>query len=121
MSARDLARFGLLFAYEGEWGGRRIVSREWVRLSTKPRVPNARNDSRYGYLWWVAPEGDEPAFWAAGNGGQFVMVVPGRQLVVSHVVENDNLIARRAEGRDVTWGEFFAMMRLIGAAAPKPR
>lgn len=47
--------------------------------------------------------------------------LPYVNLVVAHVVENDNLIERRAQGLDATWGEFFAMVRLIAAAAPKPR
>jgi CubicO group peptidase (beta-lactamase class C family) len=34
-TALDHARFGLLFLHGGEWNGRRIVSREWVRTATR--------------------------------------------------------------------------------------
>jgi len=88
LSAHDLARIGYLMLREGEWNGRQIVSREWVRVSTSPVVSdvypgNDRQDSGYGYQWWipVQEDGETRVFAGNGYGGQFVHVVPEHDLV----------------------------------------
>jgi len=79
-TALDYARFGLLFLHGGEWNGRRIVSREWVRAATRTRTatdfPNP-----YGYFWWI--DGKRPdRFYAFGNYGQYLYVDPRADVVV---------------------------------------
>ncbi len=88
LAAHDLARVGYLMLREGEWDGRQIVSREWVRASTSPVIPdvypgNDRQDSGYGYQWWVPvhEDGETRIFAGNGYGGQFVHVVPEHDLV----------------------------------------
>ncbi|MDE2875878.1 MAG: serine hydrolase [Gemmatimonadota bacterium] len=88
LAAHDLARIGYLMLREGEWDGRQIVSREWVRASTSPVVAdvypgNNRRDSGYGYQWWVPVHEDGATRVFAGNGygGQFVHIVPEHDLV----------------------------------------
>jgi CubicO group peptidase (beta-lactamase class C family) len=49
MSARDLARFGLLFLREGRWDDHQIVPREWIRVSTKKHSIVGR-EGGYGYM-----------------------------------------------------------------------
>jgi CubicO group peptidase (beta-lactamase class C family) len=88
-TARDWARFGLLFANDGLWNGARVLPEGWVRYSATPAAAaEARN---YGAHWWLKldrPPGAPPVtlppdvFHAAGHGGQFVTVVPSRALVV---------------------------------------
>jgi CubicO group peptidase (beta-lactamase class C family) len=121
MTARDLARFGWLYANHGRWQDRQIVSRNWVEASTRAHVPNARAQNAYGYLWWVnlGPDGKQPMFWAAGAGGQFVLVVPARQLVIVHLVDIPMLQEAIDSGKTVSWGQFFNLARLIAQAAPK--
>jgi CubicO group peptidase (beta-lactamase class C family) len=46
MSARDMARFGLLFLREGEWDGKRLISRGWVDESTTPYSDTGRGGTR---------------------------------------------------------------------------
>jgi CubicO group peptidase (beta-lactamase class C family) len=79
-TALDYARFGLLFLHGGQWNGRRIVSREWVRDAT--RVQTATDfPNRYGYFWWV--DGKRPdRFYAFGNYGQYIYVDPRADVVV---------------------------------------
>jgi CubicO group peptidase (beta-lactamase class C family) len=84
MSARDAARFGLLFAREGSWGGARILSRHWVRRSS---VPYSVDDDTWGYglMWWVArePRFERHGMFAAlGVGNQMIAVLPDRDLVI---------------------------------------
>lgn len=120
MSARDLARFGWLYANRGNWAGTPIVDGAWIDESTRAHVPGARAQNAYGYLWWVnlGPDGKEPMFWAAGAGGQFVLVVPARRLVIVHLVDIAMLSEAIAENKTVSWGDFFRLARAIASASP---
>lgn len=84
MSARDAARFGLLFAREGRWGARTILSRHWVRRSTALRSIDT-DVMGYAYMWWVLRE---PRFEphgmvaALGVGNQMIAALPDSDLVL---------------------------------------
>lgn len=86
MSARDLARFGLLFLNEGRWKNKRIVPAEWVHESTETYSTNSKGG--YGYMWWTTPEhsrlGKLGIYAAFGYGGHAVYVIPGANLVFVH-------------------------------------
>jgi CubicO group peptidase (beta-lactamase class C family) len=79
--ARDFARFGMLFAEEGSWEGRQLISREWVEESTRP---DAITDPslEYQYFWWVDTPRGRNHFSARGNYGQYVYVAPEKDLVI---------------------------------------
>lgn len=88
LSSHDLARIGYLFLRDGQWEGKQILSQEWVRRSTSPIVAdvapkNERNDSGYGYQWWVPDHdsGQTQIFAGNGYGGQFVLVAPKYDVV----------------------------------------
>jgi len=55
MSARDLARFALLYLHEGSWKGRQIVPSAWIRESTQSysQVSELGPGQGYGYMWWI--------------------------------------------------------------------
>ena len=57
LSARDMARLGLVMLRGGEWNGRQVVPAAWVKESTKERVPGSAvgrgGELGYGYLWWI--------------------------------------------------------------------
>ena len=117
-SARDLARFGLLFLRQGRWGDRQIIPAAWVRESTQPWFPTTRRTG-YGYLWWtLAPDGPSRVqappgtFWAEGQGGQIVFVAPADDIVVVHLARDH--LGRR--GVSVT--SALRLMELILAARP---
>jgi CubicO group peptidase (beta-lactamase class C family) len=80
MSARDFARFGLLYLRGGQWDGQQIVPQAWVDYARLPR-PDA---PEYGALWWVddAADPQPAAFFADGFAGQLLVVVPSLDLVV---------------------------------------
>jgi CubicO group peptidase (beta-lactamase class C family) len=87
MSARDLARFALLYLHGGRWGTRQVVPAAWVDEWT--RSYSDTSSGGYGYLWWtkVSASGASlpprrPAYWAEGHLGQFAVVVPSLDLVV---------------------------------------
>ena len=80
--ARDFARFGMLFAREGNREGRQLLSRGWIEEST--RADTSTDPSQdYQYFWWInAPEGETSHFSARGNYGQYIYVAPERDLVI---------------------------------------
>ncbi len=89
LTTHDLARIGYLFLREGDWEGRQVISREWVKASTAPLVSdvnpdNGEPDPGYGYQWWVPQRGDggPEVYMGNGYGGQFLQVVPEHDLVV---------------------------------------
>ena len=94
ISARDLARFGLLFLRKGRWNGRQIVPRSWVAESTRSHS-DAGGDRGYGYMWWTGPGRfrslglKEAIFYAAGYRRQYAYVFPGRDLVIVHRINTD--------------------------------
>lgn len=82
---RDFLKLGQLYLDEGMWDGRRIVSEQWVRESAASHASLNVNDD-YGYGWWrqsyeVQGRSIE-TYYASGNGGQLLFVVPELDLVV---------------------------------------
>ena len=91
-TARDWARFGLLYLNDGVWEGQRVLPEDWVKYSTTAtaRVPRGR----YGAHFWLNdgdaehPEDREypllprDLYHASGFQGQNVMVIPSRDLVI---------------------------------------
>lgn len=122
MSARDMARFGLLYLRGGRWGNAQIVPAQWVRDSTTAwsvADGNARDGySGYGYLWWVAVNGNhypnvelpDGSFSAWGAGGHIITVVPALRLVVVHRVNTDD------PAKKVTLDQLGQLLHLILAA-----
>jgi CubicO group peptidase (beta-lactamase class C family) len=77
MTARDFARFGLLYLRDGVWDGTRILPEGWVDYA---RTPSVTNDD-YGSGFWLDSY-TEGGFSAEGFRGQKVIVVPDHDLVV---------------------------------------
>ncbi len=84
ISARDHARFGLLFARKGKWEDQQLISEDWI---TKSRQPSEANPV-YGYMWWLSKEGRQWEGWGdhiyygAGFGGNYVIADDQNDLVV---------------------------------------
>jgi CubicO group peptidase (beta-lactamase class C family) len=89
-TARDFAKFGQLYLNGGTWRGRRILDRSFVERASTPRF--AMGGIHYGLLWWVMDypfRGDTvQAYFAGGNGGQLVMVIPRLNMVVAAFAAN---------------------------------
>lgn len=91
-TARDWARFGLLYLNDGVWNGERILPEGWVKYSSTPTVGAPLGE--YGAQFWLNagakgnPEKrmypDVPAdlYWADGFEGQNVFILPSKKLVV---------------------------------------
>ena len=83
LTARDMARFGYLFLRRGAWNGRQVIPADWIAESTTS-YSDTGNGGGYGYLWWVNgfPGVSLPNYSARGALGKYIVIVPGRDLVV---------------------------------------
>ena len=80
-TSRGFARFGLLYARDGEWDGEPVVPADWVTDSLEAAPAS---EDQYGYQWWLDPAEGLPddAFAAIGHDGQYIYVIPSLELVV---------------------------------------
>jgi CubicO group peptidase (beta-lactamase class C family) len=116
-SARDWARLGLLYLRDGVWDGRRILPAGWVDFTRT--VAPAANNGTYGAHFWISAKPAEQqfqtlrpgidAFQMNGNAGQFVVMVPDRDLVV----------VRLGEMHASTWRELNDQLGAVIEAFPQ--
>ena len=79
---RDMLKFGELYRSNGRYNGKQIVPAEWIRKSWGEYATSPFNGHRYGYHWWSREYNGTKIHFAWGYGGQFIFVIPARQLVV---------------------------------------
>lgn len=91
-TARDWARYGLLYLNDGVWNGERIFPEGWVKYSTTPA--KAAPNGEYGaQIWLNAGSKDNPnqkrfmdvpndMYLMDGFEGQHVIMIPSRNLVI---------------------------------------
>jgi CubicO group peptidase (beta-lactamase class C family) len=114
LSARDMARIGLVMVRQGQWKGRSVVPQAWVQTSTSVKIPSSDLTGSfkdgplgYGYLWWI-PEARPSADWARsflafGNYGQFILGLPQIDMVIVHrVAVTDEFAVARNLGTDLS-------------------
>ena len=80
ITPRDMAKFGYLYLHGGQWDGQQVIPAEWVADSTRAQITTGVQGmpASYGYQWWIEGE----AFAALGYGGQHIIVLPDRDMVV---------------------------------------
>jgi CubicO group peptidase (beta-lactamase class C family) len=118
-STRDMARLGYLMLRHGNWAGRQLVPRDWVRESTRALTPVTEMNPPqrrsgpfgYGYLWWVwdgsAATGPYAgAYTGLGAVGQHITVLPALDMVVAHKT-------RPAGGRSVSHAQYRAVLDVL--------
>ncbi len=92
---RQLAKFGYLYLNDGVWNGKRLFPKDWVSFSTT--TPKADPKGIYGAQWWLNtgrpkqgvsrrfPDAPADTFLASGHWGQYIFVIPSRDLVIVRV------------------------------------
>ncbi|HLN74738.1 MAG: serine hydrolase domain-containing protein [Methylococcaceae bacterium] len=83
-TARDYARFGLLYLQDGMFNGGRILPEGWVKYTT---TPGSGNKGEYGALFWLNkskyfPSAPEDMFSCNGHEGQHIFIIPSKELVI---------------------------------------
>jgi CubicO group peptidase (beta-lactamase class C family) len=122
MTARDAARFGLLYLNDGVFDGNQIVPANWVhdslqRYSEDINVTGgfpanwglAISDIGYGYQWWSARAGDHHFDYAMGHGGQMIVLLSELDMVIV-VTAYPFWLQHDAEA----WKHESAIMNLVG-------
>jgi CubicO group peptidase (beta-lactamase class C family) len=121
LSARDLARVGLLMARDGRWKERRLVSEKWIAESTAS-YSDAGPGLGYGYMWWVGLGGAHygspfpgKVFSATGVNGQRMVIDPVRDLVIVYKVNSE-------QDRSINAGRQFGQLlrHIMDAKLPEP-
>jgi CubicO group peptidase (beta-lactamase class C family) len=91
-TARDFARFGLLYYNNGKWNGEQILPENWLAQSITPAAADKRK--HYGYQFWINglnksepatkwyPDVPDDMFFCDGYGGQGIYIIPSKKLVV---------------------------------------
>ncbi|PSB49658.1 serine hydrolase [Cyanosarcina cf. burmensis CCALA 770] len=91
-TARDWARFGLLYLQDGMWEGQRILPEGWVKYSRTPAP--AAPKKNYGAHFWLmnvsTPSGHSKIMTAQGFQDQYTAIIPSHQLVIVHLGRNKN-------------------------------
>jgi Beta-lactamase class C and other penicillin binding proteins len=101
-TARDYARFGLLYLNDGVFNGERILPEGWVKYTT---TPAADSKDKYGAFFWLNLAGENPSapkdmFSAEGHDGQQIFIIPSKEMVIvvlgyspgSHRMDFDTLL-----------------------------
>lgn len=121
LTARDLARVGLLMQRDGRWRDQQVLPKDWVEFSRQPFVhyQTQQDEAVPGGHWWLnrAVEGaakpwpDAPAdtFAALGHWGQALYVIPSEKLV----------IVRYGDDRDGSYQHNELLKRALAAFAPQ--
>jgi CubicO group peptidase (beta-lactamase class C family) len=83
-SARDWARFGLLYLNKGAWNGKQILQKGWIQHATTPSKGSKKG---YGAHWWLSSKRRRPdlprdSYSAEGYEGQLILVVPSSKTVI---------------------------------------
>ena len=96
--SQDLLKFIQLCLNDGVWNGKQLISKEWIKLASTPKV-NAREGVDYGYFLWLEAFGKDKkhnSFYMSGNGGNRMHAF--RDLNATVVVTTTNYGNRNAHG-----------------------
>ncbi|QXH36748.1 serine hydrolase domain-containing protein [Pseudomonas muyukensis] len=119
LSARDLARIGLLMQRDGRWGERQLLAADWVAFNrtlfgAAQAIPGQANP---GGHWWLNqplpgqsrpwPDAPSATFAALGHWGQALYILPAQKLV----------IVRYADDRDGSYSHNELLKRVLAAVA----
>jgi CubicO group peptidase (beta-lactamase class C family) len=92
--ARDYARFGQLVLNGGKWGGRQIVSENYVKAAVSPashlkdRTENDAPVDYYGYQYWIVNHRGVTSYAMNGLFGQYVFMIPEKDAVLVRLGES---------------------------------
>jgi CubicO group peptidase (beta-lactamase class C family) len=95
MSPADMIKVGTLIMHMGSYNGEQLVSREWIVESLQVYGRSSFNPYDYGYMWWSKNVNGFKVYFAWGNGGQYIMVLPELESVISITSSLNNSGSRR--------------------------
>jgi CubicO group peptidase (beta-lactamase class C family) len=83
-TARDWAKFGLLYLHNGNWNGTQILNESWINYT---KTPTNTSNGEYGAQFWlnaggVYPNVPKDLYSCNGYQGQYVFIIPSKELVI---------------------------------------
>jgi CubicO group peptidase (beta-lactamase class C family) len=91
-----MVEFGELYLNDGRVGDREVLPKSWI---DRTRVPRGRSrwgsDREYGYGFWIREFAGHDSYYAWGYGGQFIFIIPAKQLVIVTTSRSDVSRERR--------------------------
>jgi CubicO group peptidase (beta-lactamase class C family) len=84
-TGRDLARIGQLYLQDGMWGNERLLPEDWVEFVRTPAPAQPAAGDGYGAQFWLmnkSPGVPAGTFYAAGNRGQYIVIIPAQNAVI---------------------------------------
>ena len=116
-TARDAAKFGLLYLNDGKFNGKQIISANWVHDSLQAYSVNEFvvkkvgrfRDIGYGYQWWSARAGEHHVNFAWGHGGQLIVLLDDLDMIIVVTAYPFYL-----EHNDQSWKHEKANIKLVG-------
>jgi CubicO group peptidase (beta-lactamase class C family) len=124
VTTRDMAKFGSLYLNNGEYEGKQVLSADWVEeslqrysegLNISGWIPGITSrygyfrDLGYGYQWWSARVGDRYFRYAAGHGGQHIVLLDELDMII--VTAADPFWQQHD---DQSWKHESAVIELVG-------
>jgi CubicO group peptidase (beta-lactamase class C family) len=101
MRPSDMVKIGRLMMDVGIFNGQQIVSSDWVRKSIKPVTGRVLGVENYGYLWFQREAGDYHMSYAFGNGGQYILILPELDSVITITTRNESGLPTRNYRREL--------------------
>ena len=93
-STRDYAKFGYLYLRNGTWNGEQVISKDWI---DKTRTPSKHTYNSYSNKFWHvnkywknAYNFPKDTYYCAGFGGQYILIIPSKDLIVVRLGETYN-------------------------------
>lgn len=83
MRPRDMVKLGQLMMDVGVYNGNQLIPKEWVLKSIEPVTGRITGIEDYGYLWFRRMAGDYHMVYAFGSGGQYIMILPELDAVLT--------------------------------------
>ncbi len=97
-NARDFSRLGKLYIDNGSWNGSQIIDSTFIQKSTKPYLDDFRE---YGIGVWLSDYKDLKISLMSGHQGQYVIMIPEKNLIITRLGERDVDLGRAGVSPDV--------------------
>jgi CubicO group peptidase (beta-lactamase class C family) len=104
LTAPDMVKIGELYRRDGVWNNQQIVPAAWIRQCTSPSAFETKigdPDDEYGLLWWIIGKPTKAGYYAAGFGGQRIVVLPKSRAVIVYLSDVQPEPDSQIDGRDL--------------------
>ena len=100
MTPTDMLKTGQLLLDNGRFNGIQLIPEYWIQQSIAVYTRSNFNPYDYGYMWWLKSVNQYDAIFAWGNGGQYIIILPELDTVLS-ITSNLNNSGSRQYQRQI--------------------